>query len=327
MNRFSLVSGTTAEIVRQLQLRALRTYLATTTFLYTIGLFFILFPAPIMKVDVANPTGAIVAVTLGVFGLIYLRRGPADQIPAIVAAMIATPAVIAFHVLTGAAFVCLIAAMFLSMYMIAFLRIALARTLIAVLTVSTVLALSVSISASPLTYVAFVLAIVGAAESFGLVTRALITIACTDSLTGLPNRAGWEIATAHQLARARSAQTTLSVAALDVDNFKAINDEFGHQAGDQHLIDFARQLRSSIPEDAVFARLGGDEFAICIEGTSCARSEDVLARIRPQHFDTSIGSACAPAATVTIAQLLAEADADLYRAKRAKGPGQFEQTS
>ncbi|MFP3467731.1 hypothetical protein, partial [Leifsonia sp. SIMBA_070] len=89
--------------------------------------------------------------------------------------------------------------------MIAFLRIALARTLIAVLTVSTVFALSVSISASPLTYVAFVLAIVGAAESFGLVTRALITIACTDSLTGLPNRAGWEIATAHQLARARSA--------------------------------------------------------------------------------------------------------------------------
>ena len=327
VNRFSLVTGTTTEIVRRLQLRALRIYLAATTFLYFVGLVFILFPPPIREVDRANPAGAIIAVVMGVFGLIYLRRGPANLVPAIAAAMIATPAVIAFHVLDGAAFLCLIAAMFLAMYMIAFLGIVLARVLTTVLTVSTVLALAVSVSASPLTYFAFVVAILGAAESFGLVTRSLVAIACTDALTGLPNRAGWEIATAHQLARACSAQTTLSVAALDVDNFKAINDEFGHQAGDQHLIEYARQLRTTIPEDAVLARLGGDEFAICIEGTSSARSADVLARIRSQHVDTSIGAAFGPAATVTIAQLLAEADADLYRVKRAKGPGELEQTS
>jgi GGDEF domain-containing protein len=322
VNRFGLVHGPTGQMLRRQQIRVLRIYLAATTFLYAAGVLLTLFPLRSNNVELSNPVGGIVAVALGSFGLLYLARTPVNLIPAIAAAMIATPAVMAFHELAAAEFLCLIAVMFLAMYLIAFYRTDRARILIGVLSAAAIVALAVApATKSALTYVVFVVAIVGAAESFGLVTRALVTIACTDPLTGLLNRAGWEIATAEQLARARAAQTTITVIALDIDDFKAVNDEFGHQFGDEQLIDYAHQWRALMPDDAVFARLGGDEFAACLEGNRPVPAATTVDRIRSGPGDASIGAATGLAATSTIAELLAEADADLYRIKRAKGSG------
>jgi diguanylate cyclase (GGDEF)-like protein len=111
------------------------------------------------------------------------------------------------------------------------------------------------------------------------------------------------------------------VVALDIDDFKAVNDEFGHQFGDEQLIDYAHQWQALMPEDAVFARLGGDEFAALLGGNRPMPAATIVDRIRSGPGDASVGAATGLAATSTIAELLAEADADLYRIKRAKGSG------
>jgi diguanylate cyclase (GGDEF)-like protein len=191
--------------------------------------------------------------------------------------------------------------------------------LIGLLTVAAVGALA----AAPLPklyidYLIWVVAIVGAAESFGLVMRALVTSACTDPLTGLLNRAGWEIATRDLLARWRSSKSTITVVVMDLDGFKQINDTLGHLAGDEHLAGHARRWRGLVPGGAVLARLGGDEFAACIADhtdRAASSAERFVADVGQHTPDTSIGMASEPGHTANIATLSARADAELYAAK------------
>src|SRR5262249_16685524 len=172
-------------------------------------------------------------------------------------------------------------------------------------------------------YFIFAIAIVGAAESFGLLTRALVTAACTDPLTGVLNRAGWEFATADLLARSRSAAVTITVVVLDIDNFKRINDTEGHVAGDEHLVSRASFWREVAPPNAVLARLGGDEFAVCIAerpGPTPTAAERFVAGVRLHTPGTSIGSASHNGETADIGLLYAAADANLDTAKRNRIP-------
>ncbi|WP_156736196.1 GGDEF domain-containing protein, partial [Mycobacterium sp. E3298] len=159
------------------------------------------------------------------------------------------------------------------------------------------------------------------AESFGLLTRTLVAAACTDPLTGLLNRAGWEIATADLLARARSTASTVTVVALDIDNFKQINDTDGHVAGDRHLISRADIWREAAPAHAVLARFGGDEFAVCIAdrpGRKPTAAEQFVGAARLYTPGTSIGTASASGKDADIATLHAAADAELYIAKQKR---------
>uniref|UniRef100_UPI0009FCBE2E GGDEF domain-containing protein n=1 Tax=Mycobacterium interjectum TaxID=33895 RepID=UPI0009FCBE2E len=218
------------------QVRLLRIYLGTTTFLYAYGVVFTLFPIH-RGLKYGNPTGGIVAIALGVAALVWLAVRPDKPAPATAVAIVATPIVMAFHIAISAELACLIAPMFLAMYLRAFYSPRRGVLLVGVLTVACVVALAFAPTRKLyIDYLIFVVAIVGAAESFGLVTRSLVAAACTDPLTGLLNRAGWEIATADLLARARSSSATVTVIALDIDNFKQINDTDGHVAGDEHLV-------------------------------------------------------------------------------------------
>ena len=90
--------------------------------------------------------------------------------------------------------------------------------------------------------------------------------ALCDDLTGLPNRAGWHEELRRGIERARRAQAPLAVMYLDLDSFKAVNDGFGHAAGDQVLVDFATHVRGCLRKSDFVARLSGDEFAILLEG-------------------------------------------------------------
>jgi len=102
--------------------------------------------------------------------------------------------------------------------------------------------------------------------------------ALTDALTFLPNRRAFEEAATKAIARARRSRHALSLAMLDVQNFKRINDHFGHATGDLVLQRLALHLQQHLREDDAAFRLGGDEFAILLWGDEHA-ARTALARL------------------------------------------------
>nr|WP_243446038.1 GGDEF domain-containing protein [Polymorphobacter fuscus] len=90
----------------------------------------------------------------------------------------------------------------------------------------------------------------------------------SDALTGIANRRGFERQSARVFADARRTGKPLTIVTFDLDRFKAINDTYGHSAGDAVIRAFADVLRSEAPESAVIARLGGEEFVMLLDRTS-----------------------------------------------------------
>jgi diguanylate cyclase (GGDEF)-like protein len=311
----SPAAGDNRAVGRQ-RVRLLRIYLSATTFLYAYGVVFTLFP---VRTDLVygNPAGGIIAIALGVLGLIALMLKPARTTPATWAAIAATPIVMAFHVTMTAEYVCLIAPMFLAMYIRAFHPTRRAWTLIAVLTTACLVA--VAIAPAPhvgvITFLIMAVAITGAAESFGLLMRAMFTAACTDPLTGLLNRAGWEIETTDLLARHRAAPVAVTVVALDIDGLKRVNDTYGHHAGDQRIVDYADQWKRAAPRRAVLARLGGDEFAACFVDESAEAVQEFVRDVHRLTPGVSHGTATRMSPHADIGELCAHADAALYRSR------------
>lgn len=155
-----------------------------------------------------------------------------------------------------------------------------------------------------------------------------------DALTDLPNRMLFSDRLALALAAARR-QGAMAVHYLDVDNFKPVNDNFGHKAGDDLLIGVARRLRAAVREADTVARLGGDEFAIVQTGIRTAEDAAVLARRLIAEFSepfslsgrrvkvgVSIGIAVAPQDGVKTDDMLVKADSALYKSKSG-GRGRF----
>lgn len=315
MYRLRSLAGAEGRVLGRQRVRLLRIYLSATTFLFLYGVVFTFFP---VRTDLvyADPTGGVVAIVLGVAALVYLAFQPQRLWPPTVVAIAATPIVMAFHVTLTAQYVCMIAPMFLAMYLRAFHAPRQAWALIGVLTTACVAAVAVSPAPHKgvITYLIITVAIVGAAESFGLLMRAMFTEACTDPLTGLLNRAGWEIGTADLLAGCRP-DVPVSVVALDIDGLKAVNDTYGHLAGDRHIAGYARQWRRLAPRGAVLARLGGDEFGACIAGADPAAVTDFVRDIRHHTPGVSVGTATAPRRGADVAGLYNEADAAMYRSR------------
>ncbi len=151
-----------------------------------------------------------------------------------------------------------------------------------------------------------------------------------DSLTGLPNRVLFHDRLTHALARRSNAATT--VALLDLDNFKAVNDSLGHGVGDELLVAVAGRLRTAIRPSDTIARLGGDEFAVLFEQTAEPNALRVALRIRdalreplivegrPVLAQASIGIASNTAAQDG-AELVRNADLAMYAAKRGGKAG------
>jgi diguanylate cyclase (GGDEF)-like protein/PAS domain S-box-containing protein len=99
-----------------------------------------------------------------------------------------------------------------------------------------------------------------------LATARFEYLANHDSLTGLPNRALFMDRLAQAVLRSQREQTGLALLFIDVDHFKAINDGFGHGAGDAVLVEVGSRLRSAVRDEDSVARLGGDEFTVIVEG-------------------------------------------------------------
>lgn len=155
-------------------------------------------------------------------------------------------------------------------------------------------------------------------------------LSITDDLTGLNNRRGFNRLAEHALYTARRRGDTCSLAYLDVDTLKWVNDEHGHGAGDAMIIDVATVLRNTVRKSDIIARLGGDEF--CVLATDGNTEPTILKeRIyaafrqfnetndRPYQISVSIGLAHGwPADPRTLDKLLAHADELMYDEKRTK---------
>lgn len=101
-----------------------------------------------------------------------------------------------------------------------------------------------------------------------------------DALTGLLNRYSLDEFAAREMARARRGEDDLSLVVLDMDNFKNVNDQFGHAAGDHVLVEAAGRIRSVIRQEDVAFRIGGEEFLILLPGASGTFARQVAERLR-----------------------------------------------
>jgi diguanylate cyclase (GGDEF)-like protein len=153
-------------------------------------------------------------------------------------------------------------------------------------------------------------------------------VAHTDPLTGLPNRRAWELELKRALAHASRNDESVSLAVLDMDNFKDINDRRGHAEGDSLLIETAHRWSELLRAEDVLARIGGDEFALLMPACTERDAAAVIGRVRtgtPVPYSCSAGLA-AWDGRETGERLFQRADAALYDAKR-NGRGRISQAA
>ena len=161
----------------------------------------------------------------------------------------------------------------------------------------------------------------------------LTRLAYTDSLTGMPNRTLLQIMLDERIADASVIGHGLAILHLDLDNFKDINDVWGHSTGDRLLARLAARLSECVAEEGTIGRLGGDEFLVLLEGPDAENRAGSLAdRLcavleSPLELDRrivtvtgSVGVSLFPQDAKTAEDLQRHADAAVYRAK-ANGPG------
>jgi diguanylate cyclase (GGDEF)-like protein/PAS domain S-box-containing protein len=161
-------------------------------------------------------------------------------------------------------------------------------------------------------------------------------LARIDALTKIPNRMQFQHLLQRAIARANRSKKSLGLLYIDIDNFKEINDTFGHLAGDATLETVATRLNKALPAESVVGRLAGDEFAVIVDrleaGADVKSSIDNLARklldrLADPFFvqgnevfmTASMGIAFFPADAPNVIDLIRNADAALYHAKRNGG--------
>jgi two-component system, cell cycle response regulator len=157
-----------------------------------------------------------------------------------------------------------------------------------------------------------------------------------DELTGLYNQRYLEVALANELAKAQRYNSKFSLAFLDLDKFKSVNDTHGHLVGSQTIKEAAKILRQTVRDSDYVLRYGGDEFCAILPGASLEGALLVTERIRQTfessyfnlsestgvasatriHVTTSIGIACFPDSATTIKDLIQLADEAMYQSKK-----------
>jgi len=151
-------------------------------------------------------------------------------------------------------------------------------------------------------------------------------LALHDTLTGLPNRAHFN----SHLSACVAKKNPFALLFIDIDGFKPVNDNFGHDIGDMVLVSIAAQLRAAVAEQGFIARLGGDEFVVILhQAGTPAEAETIGMRIldkisEPMHcggndckVGASIGAAIYPLHGGHEDLMLNAADSAMYQAKRS----------
>jgi diguanylate cyclase (GGDEF)-like protein len=158
--------------------------------------------------------------------------------------------------------------------------------------------------------------------------KEIARLAERDPLTALYNRRALEKRAPRLLADV-STERPGALLLIDIDNFKLVNDQYGHIAGDRLLIALSEMIRSLLPRNALTARLGGDEFVILLNGASSERIVELGNVLREQFLGTtaqtfpttepvtlSLGATLFEAPPASLAALIEQGDAALYESKR-----------
>jgi len=166
--------------------------------------------------------------------------------------------------------------------------------------------------------------------------RRIRYLARYDSLTKVANRMQFQHSLQQAMARARRSGRSLALLYLDLDQFKEVNDTFGHAAGDRTLEIFSERLLADLPADAMVGRLAGDEFGLFIENlphdgdsrpAAAALAHELLDKLaRPFHLGNqeivltaSLGIALCPQDADNVVDLIRDADAAMYYSKQNGG--------
>ncbi|HEX7292875.1 MAG TPA: GGDEF domain-containing protein [Conexibacter sp.] len=152
----------------------------------------------------------------------------------------------------------------------------------------------------------------------GALVARLRAQADTDHLTGLLNRNGFAQAANREHALAARTGAPLTVAVLDLDGFKHVNDAHGHAAGDRVLAELAGAWARTLRPGDVLARYGGDEFVVMLPATTAADAAEPLARMRRAHPAEWSAGVVEWRRNETLEGCLARADERLYAAKAAR---------
>jgi diguanylate cyclase (GGDEF)-like protein len=161
--------------------------------------------------------------------------------------------------------------------------------------------------------------------------RGLLHLASRDRLTGIYNRGQFDAALAHEVAQAMRFDRPLTIAILDLDHFKRVNDTLGHSAGDRVLVGIAERMLNGMRNDDVIARYGGEEFAVLFRDTDRNAAADRVEVLRAQVAAVPLRVTDSEEITVTCSagiaelrfdgsnpnELIARADERLFAAKRA----------
>lgn len=158
--------------------------------------------------------------------------------------------------------------------------------------------------------------------------KQIARLAERDPLTALYNRRALEVRAPRLLEKVSSTRPG-ALLLIDIDNFKLVNDLYGHAAGDRLLVALSEMIRSVLPEEALVARLGGDEFVILLNNASTERIVELGNTLRDRFHTTSsqtfatpdavtlsIGGALFDKPPVSLTALIEQGDAALYESKR-----------
>lgn len=156
------------------------------------------------------------------------------------------------------------------------------------------------------------------------------TLSLTDALTKAANRRHFDLMLDRELKKAKGYSRPLSLAMIDLDDFKKFNDKYGHIAGDKVLVQVTKALRKNVRDTDFLARYGGEEFALILPETSNHFAFEVADRVRSavealsftirgvgkKHITVSIGVATYPNHAQVLTELIDAADKALYQAKQ-----------
>lgn len=159
----------------------------------------------------------------------------------------------------------------------------------------------------------------------GILIQKLYQGAYVDTLTGLRNRRYFYKKLAHELERVRRAKSPISLALVDIDNFKSINDKYGHISGDKVLKQLASIFQQNTRVIDTVARWGGEEFAVILSETgpegASVFAERLRKTIEASHFCGKVTVSVGIASTkeeINVERFVALADKALYKAKEKK---------
>jgi diguanylate cyclase (GGDEF)-like protein len=157
--------------------------------------------------------------------------------------------------------------------------------------------------------------VVAASETLAHLVAQLRRLAATDPLTGLANRASFRAAAEREIALALRGERPFTLALLDLDDFKTVNDTRGHAAGDALLTELAAAWQAQLRRGDLLARLGGDEFVLLMPRTARGDAERVLDRLHSAYPAFWSAGTVSWDGDGSLDALLERADQDLYKEK------------